>query len=197
MTHQLFSFENQTPERQREIIEKQLRQQQQREMLLEQIEQRKREKEIQKENEERQEQIWEQRYMNPPPQPPQQVNQSPHQQMFQHSYIQDQLAQNSMQKVPDIPQPKFQSTVDFSRTANFASQSISFTPPRGKLLVDRAARPQFERRALSMSLTPSSIHDAFASLRHQIMSTAASAVISGDLKSSSRSKRSNASVTFQ
>lgn len=169
---QRFSFENLPPERKVELLEKQRKQQQQRELLLQQIESRKREKNNAKENENSrdlyQEQTPAQQFQPQPLQPPIQPV-SPYQ--FQ---------QNTNQFQP--------TTIDFSKTSvtpsSFRKQQLVFTPQNYSLLPERQVRKTSagvtrERQLMSMSLTPNTIHDAFASLRHQIMSNAASSVIGG------------------
>ncbi|OHT14418.1 hypothetical protein TRFO_15196 [Tritrichomonas foetus] len=189
MTYQLFSFENQSPERQREILEKQIKQQQQREILEQQIQARKREKELEREKEERIQSMYEQRHSQPQQQQQQSQKQQqyipqPHQQQFQQT--------QNYPSIVDSP-PRQQATIDFTKTNGGArNQPLVFTPQKSLLSDTRPRVVIPERQILSMSLTPSTIHDAFASLRHQIMTTAASTVISGSPDCRTRGRKAHA-----
>lgn len=165
---QRFSFENQSPERKEELLEKQRKQQQQRDILLHQIEARKREKNLEKERNAQRELQEEQRYNE------------------QFSSKQA----NTLSQSQTI-QPSFQhaSTVDFSKNGRNSNanrtQPAIFPIQNYTLLPERTpgegqVKSLNDRQMLSMTLTPNTIHNAFASLRHQIMSTAASTVITSN-----------------
>lgn len=167
---QRFSFDNLTPERKMELLEKQRKQQQQRELLMQQIESKKKDKDNFKENENSRNFFQEQTpmQMQQPIQPPPQ-SVSPYQ--FQQN-----------------PNQFYPTTIDFSKTSvapnSFRKQQLVFTPQNYSLLPERqlgrkSAGANREKQMMTISLTPNTIHDAFASLRHQIMATAASSVIGG------------------
>lgn len=167
---QRYAFDNLPPERKMELLEKQRKQQQQREILQQQIETRKREKDIEKEKEAKRN-SYQEHISNYQSYPPQQTQfQSPS--SFQYQ----------------VPQKNQTNTIDFSKTTltpnNFRKQQFAFTPQNYSLLPNKIQRksstcPTHERQLISMTLTPNTIHDAFASLRRQIMTTAASSVIGG------------------
>lgn len=179
--YQRFSFDNLSPERQMELVEKRRKQQQQREILLQQIESRKKEKDNTQEKENYRDVYQEPIQIQPQPQ----QMQSPI-----ISIPTYQFPQNKNQLQP--------TTIDFSKTSvassNFRKQQLIFTPQNYSLLPDRQpvrslASQNHDKQMMTMSLTPNTIHDAFASLRHQIMATAASSVIGGGTDSHAMRER--------
>ena len=156
-SYQRFAFERQSPERQRELIEKQTKQQQLREMLRQQIEER----QMQKSAEQSQSTTIRRRdppseYRSPAPEyrpPPPEYRAA------------------SVEPVQSLPRDFYPlPTAPASDYGSFVPAPVMIAPPR-PLLSDRKRVTQMGRMHMSMTLKPAKIHDTFSNLRCSMMSS--------------------------
>ena len=156
MSYQRFAFERQSPERQKELIEKQTKQQQLREMLRQQIEEKQRGKAAE------QQQVPVFRREPPPPSeyraPPSDYRAPPP----------EYRAPPPMESLPRefYPMP----TAQVGDFGSFVPAPVMIAPPR-PLLSDRKRVTQMGRTQMSMTLKPAKIHDTFSNLRCSMMSS--------------------------
>ena len=142
MSYQRFAFENLSPERQREIVEKQVKQQQQKEMLRKQIEEQQKMKAMAKDEKRRRKH-------------PESSYSEPEQSHF------DRAAAYPREAIP-MPAPPA------SDYAAYHPAPVQMSPVR-PLLVERRRLPAGGRH-MSMGINPAKIHDTFSALRGNIVS---------------------------
>ena len=172
MSYQRFAFERQSPERQKELIEKQTKQQQLREMLRQQIEEKQREKAAEQQQVPvfRREPPSEYRsppeYRAPPPEyraPPPEYRAPPPE--YRAPPPMDYRAPEAMPR-DYYPMP----TAQVGDFGSFVPSPVMIAPPR-PLLSDRKRVTQMGRTQMSMTLKPAKIHDTFSNLRCSMMSS--------------------------